>query len=160
GEALAGSQQLAGGGMAYFITVSLIPGAANNFVVTATDAVGNESAAANVPSITQDASTPPAPVVTSPDDAVAVNSNTFTVTGTAAAGTLVKVWRDNDGDGVVSAADTVVGSQQLASGATAYSVAVSLTQNAVNLFLVTATNTTNSHQSAATVVPDITQDAV
>src|SRR5262249_12403215 len=44
--------------------------------------------------------------------------------------------------------------------ATDYSISVSLTQNADNFFLVTATNTTNSNQSAETAVPTITEDSI
>ena len=53
GDTLAGSQQLAGGATAYAIGVALQNNADNRFIVTATDAAGNESPAAPVPTITR-----------------------------------------------------------------------------------------------------------
>ena len=58
GESVAGSQQLTGGGMTYAVLVDLAQDAANDFVVTATDAAANESPAADVPTITEDSTTP------------------------------------------------------------------------------------------------------
>ena len=52
GENLAGSQQLTSGATSFSISVALAAGTANEFVVTATDAAGNESPAADVPTIT------------------------------------------------------------------------------------------------------------
>jgi hypothetical protein len=52
GEALAGSRQLSSGATAYSVSVALKRGT-NTFVVTATDAAGNESPAAAVPAITR-----------------------------------------------------------------------------------------------------------
>src|SRR6185312_1266760 len=49
---LAGSQQLTGGATAYSISATLAANAVNNLVVTATDSLGNQSAAAAVPTIT------------------------------------------------------------------------------------------------------------
>ncbi|TMQ30653.1 MAG: hypothetical protein E6K70_23835, partial [Planctomycetota bacterium] len=125
----------------------------------ATDAAGNVSAATAVPTITADSTVPPAPTVTSPSAPVSVNTATDTITGTAAAGALVKVWKDPDKNGVVDAADSVAGSQQLGSTATAWSINVSLAANAANHFVVTATNAAGT-QSGATLVPTITQDSI
>ena len=52
GEPVVGTQQLSGGATSFSITTSLALGAANNFLATATDASSNESAPANVPTIT------------------------------------------------------------------------------------------------------------
>ena len=159
-ETAAGMQQLSAGATNFLITVGLTPSATNNFKAIAVDAAGNVSPAAVLPSITQDSSTPSAPTVTNPSGTVSVNRTTQAITGTAAAGTLVKVWVDSNDDGVVDTGDTVAGSQQLASTATSYSISVPLTSNAVNSFLATATNTSNNNQSAAADVPDITQDSI
>jgi hypothetical protein len=53
GATLVTSEQLSGGGTSFAVPVLLAPGAANNFTVTATDAAGNPSTAATVPTITQ-----------------------------------------------------------------------------------------------------------
>src|SRR5207245_2565202 len=95
-----------------------------------------------------------------PAGPVSVNTTTYTISGSALAGTLVKVWRDNNLDGIVDGGDALLGSQQLASGATAYSISASLTQNADNELLVTATNTTTNKQSAEADVPTITEDSI
>src|SRR5207249_718779 len=104
---LAGWQQLSGGATSYFISVPLTLGTVNHFVVTATDAAENESAAADVLSITQDSSTPAAPQVSDPLTPISINAGSYTISGTASAGTLIKVWRDNNADGVVNGGDTL-----------------------------------------------------
>jgi hypothetical protein len=53
GEAQAGAVQLTSGGTAYTVSVSLKRNAQNRFVVTATDAAGNESIATAAKIITQ-----------------------------------------------------------------------------------------------------------
>jgi hypothetical protein len=159
GDTVAGSQQLTGGATAYSIVVPLTQDAVNRFVVTSTDAAANESAAAVVPLITEDSTAPAAPVVTGPATAVAVNAPTYTVTGTAEADSLVTVYVDVDSSGTYTLGDTVAGSQQLTGGATAYSIVVPLTQDAVNRFVVTSTDAA-ANESAATVVPLITEDSI
>ena len=52
GEQLVASGQLSGGATAFSISARLTAGVANEFVVTARDAAGNESLAADVPTIT------------------------------------------------------------------------------------------------------------
>lgn len=55
GESMGGSRQLSGGGTWYAIRVLLSPNTVNEFIVTATDAAGNESPARDVPSVRQTA---------------------------------------------------------------------------------------------------------
>ena len=66
----------------------------------------------------------------------------------------MQVYDDINNDGVVDAGDTVVGSEQLGSGATAYGVTVTLDTGANDL-LVVATAATDQ-QSAAADVPTLT----
>ena len=40
--------------------------------------------------------------------------STFPITGTAEAGSLVKIYKDTNGDGVIGVGDAVVGTKQLA----------------------------------------------
>ncbi|MBI2906509.1 MAG: CHRD domain-containing protein [Chloroflexi bacterium] len=138
-------QQLTGGATAFSISAPLVGNSANDFTVTATDAVGNEGPAATVPTIT--ALAPAAPVITQPAAAVTVAAANFTIQGTAQANTLVKV---------KNAAGTVVGQQQLTGGATAFSISVTLVANTANNFTVTATDATPVEGSPATV-PTITE---
>ena len=158
GETLAGQQQLSGGGTGFSISVSLTPDAVNNFVVTTTDAVANVSPAADVPAITEDSQTPTAPVVTDPAAAVTLNADTYAILGTAEADSLVKVYVDANDNNQVDAGETLAGQQQLSGGGTAFSISVSLTQDAVNNFVVTATDAADN-VSAATDVPAITEDS-
>ncbi|WP_149111519.1 Ig-like domain-containing protein [Limnoglobus roseus] len=158
GDTVAGSQQLAPGETAYAITVPLAPDAANPFLVTSTDAADNESIAAVVPLISEDSTNPPAPTVSSPTAAQTVDAANLTLTGTAEAGSLVTVYRDVNGNGILDAGDTVAGTQQLAPGETAYSITVPLAPDAANPFLVTATDSAGN-ESITTVVPAITEDS-
>ena len=80
---------LRGGGTSYLIIVPLTWGSVNNFLVTASDSAGNQSAAAGVLPITQDSSTPPAPTVDDPAGPISVNANTYAISGWSAPGT----WR-------------------------------------------------------------------
>ncbi|MFO0825009.1 MAG: DUF4214 domain-containing protein [Gemmataceae bacterium] len=89
---------------------------------------------------------PAKPTVTTPTSAKITQATSFTITGTAEAGTLVKI-HANGG---------VVGTQQLAPTATTYSISVRLTVNTANNFTVTATDSFG-RQSAPTTVPTITQ---
>src|SRR5262249_15921542 len=157
---LAASQQLSGGATQFVIVTPLTTAAVNNFVATATDAAGNESLAADILPITQQADTPPPPIVTDPAGPIVVNTATYTVAGSALPGTLVIIWRDNDGDGSVSTGDTQLGSQQLAAGATGFAISVSLLQNADNDLLATSTNSSTLNRSAAADVPTITHDSI
>ena len=156
GDTLAGSQQLAGGATDYSVTVPLIQDAPNAFLVVAVDAAGNESPALPVPVVTEDSTAPAAPAVTGPAAAVATDAGTYTVTGTAEAGSLVQVYADTNSNGVIDPGEPVVGTQQLAAGATAYAVTVPLAPGVVNRFLVAAADA-GGKQSGVTAVPGILQ---
>ena len=65
GDLVAGSEQLAPGQTSYSITVPLAPNQPNNFLITSTDAGGNQSSPTVVPTITQDSTPPVLPVITS-----------------------------------------------------------------------------------------------
>lgn len=89
---------------------------------------------------------PATPKITSPTTARTVLATTFTITGTAEAGSLVQV----------RAKGVVVRAQQLADNDTTFSITVPLTVNAANNFKVSARNAAGL-QSAAATVPTITQ---
>jgi hypothetical protein len=99
--------------------------------------------------------TPAAPAITTPSSVPAagapgaVTTSTYDITGTAAAGSLVRIYNSSD---------TVVGSQQLASSSGSFSITVPLTANSVNNFTATATNAAGAVSAAATV-PAIRQAA-
>ncbi len=102
GEPVAGQQQLAGGAIEFSVLVGLTQDAANDFVVIATDAVGNVSLATDVPTITED-SIPPLVTLTAPaGTSNPMPSVTVTATDNGAAvpdGTLARLDLDLNGDG-------------------------------------------------------------
>ncbi len=159
GDTVVSQQQLSAGATAFSVATPLTQDAANNFLVTATDAVNNQSTPVAVSTITEDSITPVGPTVTSPAAATSVNAATFPITGTAEAGSLVRVYIDVNNNGVIDAGDTVVSQQQLGVGATAFSVTTPLTQDAANNFLVRATDAANN-QSTPVDVPTITEDSI
>ncbi len=158
GEVVVGSEQLAPGQTSYSITVPLVANAVNNFLVTATDAAGNNSGTVVVPTITQNLIPPTLPVVLTPSTSTSVNAGATTITGTAQADSLVRIYKDFNHNGIIDIGDAVVGTEQLSGGATSYSITVPLDQNAANSFLVTATDAA-SNQTVPVVVPTVTADS-
>ena len=103
-----------------------------------------------------DTTAPPAPSVTDPASAVWLNADIYTIEGTAEADSLVRVHVDANNNDQVDAEETLAGQQQLSGGATAFSITVSLAQNAANNFVVTATDAAEN-VSLPTDVPTITE---
>ena len=155
GEVVVGTKQLIGDSTLFIIVVPLAANSPNDFLATATDAAGNVSAPAVVPTITADSIPPAAPVITSPTAAVTVGASTDTITGTAEAGSLVRLYDDANNDGKIETGEALVGTVQLAAGQTAFSVPVTLAANTANHFLATATDAAGNVSGVA-VVPAIT----
>ena len=150
GTTLIGTTTASGTG-AYSVTASVLPdGTYPNFRVTATDAVGNQSGAATVTPWTIDTTAPVTPLVASVavDTGISTtdqitNDNTLTITGTAAANSIVNVF-DN---GVLVGTTT-------ASGTGAYSITTSVLADGVHSALtVTATDLAGNASAAATITP-------
>ncbi|MBI2176004.1 PGF-pre-PGF domain-containing protein [Candidatus Woesearchaeota archaeon] len=117
--------------------------------ITAQDTSGNQAAApTGKTSYTIDNTAPALPVVASPAAASVVDADTFTVSGSAEAGSLVRVY-----GGAVA-----VGSQQLSGNATAFSIDVLLAQNSVNRFNVSATDAAGN-EGPKVAVQEITEDS-
>ena len=143
-----------GSGATYFLDVTpLTEGevevsiAANRVV----DLAENNNSESNLFSITYDNSipaVPAAPTVTDPAIAKILNADNYTIKGTAEVGSTVKIYRGTD----------VVGSVTADATSGEYSISVALSQNAVNNFTVTATNSTG--ESLPTIVPAITEDSI
>jgi hypothetical protein len=96
--------------------------------------------------------TPPAtPSVTNPSTGSSTRNNTYTITGTAEANSLVRVWVDANANGRKDAGESLAGSQQLSGGSTLYSVSVSLKRNSANEFVVTATDAAGNESQSADV---------
>lgn len=151
-----GLQQLTGGATAFSIPTQITQSTTNNFLVTAEDAAGNESAPVDVPTITE--TTPPAvaqPVVSDPATAFSTTAANYAIAGTAQMGALVRIYRDNNDDGFVNGLDVVVAFLQLAPTETAFSVSTTLTPNTDNNFLAVAYD--GISESLPTDVPTITQ---
>ena len=158
GDAVVGSEQLAEGSTSYSIAVPLDPNVANSFLVTATDAASNQTAAVPVATVTADSIAPTVPIALSPTSSRSAAATSTTLTGTAEAGSLVQVYSNRNGNGTIDAGESVVGSLQLAPGQTSYSITVPLATNSANNFLVTATDLAGN-RSGVLVVPTITQDS-
>jgi len=101
---------------------------------------------------------PPAPIVLTPSAPKFVNKLNRLITGTATAGSLVRVYKDVNNNNQIDAEDTLVGQKQLGAAAKAYSISVSLTNDAANDFLVTATKL-NSESTPADV-PTTTDEGI
>jgi len=126
-----GSETLAGAATTYSITVALTPNSANQFVVMASDSLGNQSPSTVVPTITQGITTGIVPIVTNPPGPVTTNAGSYQIQGTAPPNTLVQVF---SAPGGVKGAS--VGALQLSGGATSFTITVTLNAGA-NPFVVT-----------------------
>jgi hypothetical protein len=100
-----------------------------------------------------DTTPPPAPVVSSPQTNVTTRTTTFTVTGTAEAAALVRIWVDANNNGKRDTGEALAGSMQLGAGATSWTVTVQIAIG-YNYFVATATDAAGN-QSTATRVPRI-----
>lgn len=158
-DVVVATQQLAAATTTFSVSTPITQSTTNNFVVTAVDSVGLESPEADVPTITE--TTPSAiapPIVLSPSAPVSVDQANYTISGTAEADSLVRIYSDLNNDGFVNGGDTVVGSQQLTGGGTSFSISVALNQSAQNNFLATAEDSANN-ESLPADVPTITDTA-
>lgn len=99
-----------------------------------------------------------APTVTAPVVAITLNADNYSITGSAEADSLVRIYRDLNNNSQIDAGDDPVGQQQLTGGGTAFAIGVSLVQNAANNFLVTATDAAGNVSPPADV-PTITEDS-
>ncbi len=126
---------------------------------TVTDIAGNNNTAAATLSIDSDRTAPASPSVEAPDEALLTNSMSATISGSADAGTLVSLYVDADASGTLSEGDTLADSQQLGEMATGFSFTASLSANATNRFVVSATDVAGNESDAA-AVSAITQDSI
>jgi flagellar hook assembly protein FlgD len=125
---------------------------------TATTRTSGSSATAVPSTASGNGGGAPAPTITNPSGPVLTNATRFAIAGTAQAASLVQVYLDVNQNGKIDKNEsTPLGSQQLTSGATAFSISVPLASNSASAFLVTAT--LNKVDSKPTSVPPITQDA-
>lgn len=139
------------------LTQALTADTAHNYVVIAEDAAGNESAAVDVPTITEDSVAPASAVVTAPVTAIAVNTTTQLIEGTHAEnGVLVELFADSDNNGIADNS-TVLASVEVASGV--WSLTAPLTINTANNFVAIAKDKAGN-VSAAVDVATITQDSL
>ena len=97
--------------------------------------------------------------MTGPSAPTSVNAGTIAITGSAEAGTLVQVYNDSNGDGVIDDGEQVVASQQLGANQAAFDITTPLTANAANHFLVVAVDAAGN-ASGAVMVPVVTEDSL
>ena len=124
------------------------------------DAAGNFNDA-TLYELVSDQTAPATPTVSSPSSDASTNAVSINVTGTVAGGeaTTVKLYRDSDNDGLLGEGDVLVGSQELDSVTTDFSISTSLTENSTNRFFATATDATGNESSGASSGV-ITQDSI
>lgn len=129
---------------------------AHNFVVLTEDAAGNQTAAVDVPTITEDSQTPLLPVVTVPAAALVLNADNQLISGTHAEnGVIVELFADTDNNGIADN-DTVLATATVVNGV--WSLSAVLTQNSNNYFVVRAKDAA-ANQTVAVNIPDITEDS-
>ncbi|MFM7540492.1 MAG: Ig-like domain-containing protein, partial [Planctomycetota bacterium] len=124
---------------AWSYTTTALADGVHVFSAKATDAAGNQSGSSQGFSVRIDSAAPAAP--STPTVSATLNAEGFWVEGVAEAGALVSVARGGN----------IIGSQQLASGQTAYSIPVPLAQETVNLLDVTATDAAGNVSTATRV---------
>ena len=154
-DAMVAQQQLTGGATAFSISTVLTQDTANDFLASA-EVASVESSPADVPTINEDSLPPAAPVVIIPATPITVTGAGFSVIGTAEQGSLVRIYRDFNNNGIIDGADAVVGTRQLAPGGTAFTVDVPLAPGLASDFVATTMDAA-SNESAATNVPTVTE---
>lgn len=128
----------------------------HNFVVLTEDAAGNQTAAVDVPTITEDSQTPVLPVVTVPAEALVLNADNQQISGTHTEnGVIVELFADSDNNGIADN-DTVLATATVADGA--WSLTAVLSQNSSNYFVVRAKDAA-ANQTVAVDIPDLTEDS-
>lgn len=153
-DAVVGSQQLTGGATAFSISVSLTQDVDNNFTATSDDGSSGESNPVNVPTITEDSTAPTGTTVTDPATALNTTGTTYTIVGTAEAGSTVQIYSDFNNNGVIDGADAVVASGTATGGN--FSISTPITQSTTNDFTATASDAA-SNESNPVDVPTITE---
>ncbi|WP_420551321.1 T9SS type A sorting domain-containing protein [Tenacibaculum aiptasiae] len=122
-------------GNAWSFSVNLTQDTANNFVVQANDS-GDTSSDVDVPTITEDSTSPANPIVTTPSGAVTINADTQTISGSHTEnGVTVHAYVDANNDGT---ADNSVSLGSNTVSGNSWSFSVNLTQNSINNFVVQA----------------------
>ncbi|WP_299122103.1 T9SS type A sorting domain-containing protein [uncultured Tenacibaculum sp.] len=141
-------------GNAWSFNVNLTTDTANNFVVRAEDSTGNTSSDVDIPTITEDSTSPANPIVTTPSGAVTINADTQTISGSHAEnGVIVHAYVDANNDGT---ADNSVSLGSATVSGNAWSFNVNLTQNSINNFVVQAEDDAGNTSSYIDV-PTITE---
>ncbi|GAA0655064.1 Ig-like domain-containing protein [Rheinheimera tangshanensis] len=140
--------------------VALTADTAHNYVVVAEDAAGNESAAVDVPTITEDSIAPVTVAITTPATVVSVSTSTQLIEGTHSEdGVTVELFADSDNDGIADNS-TVLASAEVGAVTTGiWSFAAPLTTNTENNFVVIAKDKAGNVSSAVDVAT-ITQDSL
>ncbi len=116
-----------------------------------TDAAGNTSAASDALMVVVDTSAPGGPDVTSPSGPTTVSNVEFSIEGTAEANSQVKVYSDDNNDGMVNGADEVVASLLLTGGKTEFAINTPLGKIGENNFVVTTTDLAGNESGAVDV---------
>ncbi|MFH1564959.1 MAG: putative Ig domain-containing protein [bacterium] len=98
---------------------------------------------------TIDLTAPNSPAIVNPAETIILNSDTYSITGTAENNSLVEIYRGTE----------LAGSQQLGTGETDYSIEVNLAQNSDNNFIAIAVDLAGNESVSSTVFT-ITEDSI
>ncbi|TCI85346.1 beta strand repeat-containing protein [Tenacibaculum sp. M341] len=143
-------------GNAWSFSVNLTADSDNNFVVRAEDNAGNASSDVDIPTITEDSTSPANPVVNTPSAAITVNAATQTLSGTLTEnGVTVHAYADADNNGV---ADNTTSLGSATVSGNAWSFSVNLNADADNNFVVRAEDNAGNASSDVDI-PTITEDS-
>jgi hypothetical protein len=153
-SAVAGTGTAPGGAFAIGVTVG--DDTTTTFYGTATDAAGNTSGcSATSVTYVEDSAAPAAPVLTGSSPASPANNNGPTITGTAEAGTTVKLYTNSACTSAVAGTGTAPGG--------AFAIGVAVGDNTTTTFYGTATdaagNTSACSGTSVTYVEDSTAPA-
>lgn len=129
-------------------TASQLNGDGTHYLhIQAKDLAGNESNVFTYSAVL-DNSAPASPVVSGPTSPVIIKTTSYPITGTAEAGSLVRVYRGT----------TEAGRQQLSGTFTDFNINAALLQDQANVLTVTATDIAGNESNQSTI-PTITQDS-
>lgn len=155
GATLVDTLSLPAGQTTWASNVSLTQNSANVFTATSQDVAGNTSVASASVTITEatatgDTTAPAVPAITTTP--VTVDSNTYTIIGTAGADLPTDGSRTITITRTVGAVTTVVGSLVLPIGETDWSFSAPLSQNAANVFTAVSTDVAGNTSAPSTSV--------
>ncbi|MCF2873312.1 MULTISPECIES: T9SS type A sorting domain-containing protein [unclassified Tenacibaculum] len=143
-------------GNSWSLSVNLTSDTTHNYVVQAVDDAGNTSSDVDVPTITEDSTSPANPIITTPSGAITINAGSQTISGTLTEnGVTVHLYADANNDGTADNS-TSLGSDTVSGNS--WSLSVNLTPDTTHNYVVQAVDNAGNTSSDVDV-PTITEDS-